>query len=316
MRKNKENLYDVAGQPTVKELEAFLLIVRLGGFTPAAAHLKTTQAAVSARMRELQRKLGLPLFERRQRRAKLNARGRALVPYAERMINLSKEITYRFIDTKKIEGNVRIGISGSIAASLLPKLMRLIAAQRPGIEIEFIVDLSANLAHRVNGRTLDLAIMASYPSPKGFTAEVVGRMPMCWLASRALAIPRRLLTPAELASWPIISDVSGSYIHRLVARWFHDGGVEPRIVHGCSSVVARMSLIRAGLGVGAVPATAVTIERGAAGLHTVEIDPPLPEVEYVLAYASGGREQPVDVVMNFVKELLAREPNFRFSGVV
>jgi DNA-binding transcriptional LysR family regulator len=311
MVKRKQNLSPLA-QPTVKELEAFLLIVRLGGFTRAAEHLKTTQAAVSARMRELQRKLGLTLFESR---AKLTARGRALVPYAERMASLSREIAHRFVDASDIGGIVRFGISGSIATGMLPKLIRQTAARHPSIEIEFVVDLSANLARRLNARTIDLAIMASYPSSRGFTADVVGRMPLCWLASRALAAPRRVLTPAELAAWPIISDVSGSHVHQLVARWFQDGGVEPQIVHGCSSVVARMNLVTAALGVGAVPATSVAVERSAAGLQGLETHPPLPEVEYVLAYPSGSREPSVDRVIAQVRDLLAKDPSFRFSGV-
>jgi len=312
---HKENLSFSGASPTVKELEAFHLIVRLGGFTAAAAHLKTTQAAVSARIRELQNKLGVQLFERRQRRAKLTVRGRALLPYAERMSSLTKEITHRFVSGTGIKGVVRVGIPGSITAALLPKLMRRVATHHPNVEVEFFVDLSANLAQMVTGGLLDLAIMASHPTSRDVTTEVVGRMPMCWVASRALEMPSRVLEPAEFASWPIISDIPGSYIHQLILRWFKDGGVEPRTMHGCSNVSARMGLIRAGLGVGPVPATAISNDR-ASGLRTIGTRPALPEMEYFLAYSAAAREPTVDLVMRHMKALLAMEPNFKFSGFV
>ena len=49
---------------TLRQLEAFYWIARLGSFHAAARHLHVAQPSVSARVRELERHLGVPLFER------------------------------------------------------------------------------------------------------------------------------------------------------------------------------------------------------------------------------------------------------------
>ncbi len=53
--------------PPLRSLEAFRAVMRQGSFTAAAEALGLTPAAVSHRIRELERVLGSPLFERRNR---------------------------------------------------------------------------------------------------------------------------------------------------------------------------------------------------------------------------------------------------------
>ena len=60
-------------------LESLLWIDRLGTFSAAAERLNTTQPAVSARMRELEQRLGSALFRRDGRTMSLTPAGRKLV---------------------------------------------------------------------------------------------------------------------------------------------------------------------------------------------------------------------------------------------
>lgn len=73
---------------TVEEIEAFVCIARLGGFTEASRRLNRSQPAISRRIRELERSLGKALFERAGRRVSLTEAGRALLPYAEASVEL------------------------------------------------------------------------------------------------------------------------------------------------------------------------------------------------------------------------------------
>jgi DNA-binding transcriptional LysR family regulator len=68
---------------TVEELEAFVYIAQLGGFTEASRRLNRSQPAISRRIRELERSLGATLFERAGRGVSLTEAGKALRPYAE-----------------------------------------------------------------------------------------------------------------------------------------------------------------------------------------------------------------------------------------
>jgi len=62
---------------TVDELETFVCIAEVGGFTEASRRLHRSQPAVSRRIHELERGLGAALFERAGRRVVLTDAARA-----------------------------------------------------------------------------------------------------------------------------------------------------------------------------------------------------------------------------------------------
>src|ERR1051325_489656 len=67
-------------------VEAFLAIVRRGGFTRASASLHLPQPAISRRIGLLERELGAPLFERVRSGVMLTDAGRAFLPHAEALL--------------------------------------------------------------------------------------------------------------------------------------------------------------------------------------------------------------------------------------
>jgi DNA-binding transcriptional LysR family regulator len=85
---------------TLKQLETFYWVCRLGGFAAAAKHLHSTQSAVSMRIQDLESSLGVPLFDRNQRSARLTAKGQDLIQYAERLMTAASEIRHRIGDPK------------------------------------------------------------------------------------------------------------------------------------------------------------------------------------------------------------------------
>src|ERR1044071_6208832 len=70
----------------IDHIEAFLAILRRGGFTRASAGLHLSQPAISRRIGLLERELGAPLFERVRTGAVLTDAGRAFLPHAEALL--------------------------------------------------------------------------------------------------------------------------------------------------------------------------------------------------------------------------------------
>ncbi len=298
------------------EIETFLWVARLGSFRAAARRLGTTQPCVSSRIRELEDDLGVELFDRTSRRKiAMTAKGRALVPHAERLLRSSADIRRRFSASHSLHGVVRLGVTGTIAVNWLPKLIDRLSHESPGIELRFVADLSANLANLLVEGGLDLAFFAgSVPGPQ-FAGEVVGRVPLAWFASPSLGVPNVSMTPEELAAWPIITDAQGTFFHRLIGTWFAMAGVEPLHHHACSSLATRIQLAEAGVGIAVIPLTALTDELETERLRMVEVQPPLPDLEHVIAYPALGMEEPAKRVVEIIKQQLVFEPNFRLSAV-
>ena len=99
-------------------LETLLWIDRLGTFSAAAERLNTTQPTVSARMRELEQRLGTALFRREGRAMSLTAAGRKLVRDCDPLLRDMQVALLGSGGFAEASGVVRIG-AGEIAAAVL-----------------------------------------------------------------------------------------------------------------------------------------------------------------------------------------------------
>ena len=77
------------------DLETFEAVARTGGITRAARELHTVQSNVTARVIQLERELGVPLFRRHSRGVTPTAAGRELLPYAVKLRVLLDEAPRR-----------------------------------------------------------------------------------------------------------------------------------------------------------------------------------------------------------------------------
>src|SRR4051794_36381285 len=71
----------------IDHLEAFIYVVHLGSIHKAAEGLYLSQPTVTARIKTLERDLGIELFLRKGRSLTLTEEGKIFVPYAEQIIN-------------------------------------------------------------------------------------------------------------------------------------------------------------------------------------------------------------------------------------
>jgi DNA-binding transcriptional LysR family regulator len=125
--------------PPLKCLTAFDATVRLESMTAAARELGTTQPAVSQRIRQLEEALGLPLFDRTQRRIRLTADGRS---YHEEIAGALRRIrgATRRLRARASARSRELTIAvhfGFAHLWLLPRLPRLEAAF-PGTDFEVL----------------------------------------------------------------------------------------------------------------------------------------------------------------------------------
>ena len=118
---------------TLRELEAFLGVARLGSFTRAARSLNMSQPALTVRIRHLEEALGVRLLDRTTRSVTLTQVGREFLPVVERVIG---EITAVAVNARELVGKrrglVTVAALPSIASKLLPEMLAAFKAQHPG----------------------------------------------------------------------------------------------------------------------------------------------------------------------------------------
>lgn len=285
------------GAPTNLELDllrAFVTVADTGGFTRAAALLGRTQPAVSLQIRRLEDQLRCPLFMRGGKGVGLTTEGAALLPQARRLLRLNDEILST-LGEGDLEGEVRFGAPEDIATIHLPAILGAFARGHPRIKLSVTCDYTANLLDQLSRGLLDLALIKREPVGPELGVRV-WREPLIWVAlDPSLAEARPL--PLIIAPAPDI------YRKRALAA-LQAQDIPFRAAFTSPSLAGQMAALRAGLGVGVLPAAM-------APRDLVVVGDPLPplsdsEIALVSARNAGG---PAGLLAQEVLRALERGPS-------
>src|ERR1041385_1448497 len=127
-------------------VEAFLAIVRRGGFTRASASLHLSQPAISRRIGLLERELGAPVFERVRSGVILTDAGRAFLPHAEALLASMRDGIDAVAALRgATRGAVTLAIVGTLASTGLTERLRRFREAYPMIDLRIRTALSAEI---------------------------------------------------------------------------------------------------------------------------------------------------------------------------
>ncbi len=137
-------------------VRAFLRIAELESFTRAAEAMRTTQAAVSLKLKRLEDRLGCRLFERTPRYVQLSPRGAAFLDHARDLLEAHDRALASLSEGRQ---RIAIGISDHVAGPELPALIARMNAQDPQLVIEIRIGSSGDLLQSFDRRELDTVIV-------------------------------------------------------------------------------------------------------------------------------------------------------------
>lgn len=291
---------------TLKQLQAFFWVVRLGSFAAAAAKLNTTQSTISTRVIELESSLGVRLFERTGAAARLTAKGRDLLPLAERLLGLEAQIRSTVSDPASLSGAVKVGVAEFVALSWLPQWVASANRLFPNVVLEIDVDLTLSLQQKLAAGSLDLALLPGPTPDPSLVQKPLGAVTFCWMASPALGVPQAVLGARDLEPYTIILLSYHSNLHAILKNWFEVSGASPRRLDVCNSLATVASLTMSGLGVSFLPASFHRRDIEEGRLQVLRTEPPIAPLQYVAAYRS---DRP-HALVGPLSDLAVAESNF------
>ncbi|USB34597.1 selenium metabolism-associated LysR family transcriptional regulator [Paenibacillus sp. YPG26] len=142
------------------QLHIFYTVAEKGSFSAAAQALHMTQPAVTMQIQSLEDYFGTKLLVRSTKRIELSEAGRALMPYAERGIELMRETESamaRF--THMLEGRLQLGASLTIGEYVLPRLLGPFGQQYPHINIVLKVMNTAEILEQILHHQLSFGLV-------------------------------------------------------------------------------------------------------------------------------------------------------------
>jgi DNA-binding transcriptional LysR family regulator len=259
-------------------VEAFVAIVRRGGFTRASATLHLSQPAISRRVRLLERDLGAPLFERIASGVVLTEAGRIFLPHAEALLASVRDGLDAVTALRAGErGTVTLAAVGTLASTSLTARLRRFREAHPGIDLRLHTALSAEVSALVRrgDATLGLRYAAdSHPELLSTTIHEEPLVPVCG-AHHPLARARRVETRQVVGERWIAFPASSGRTREPSASAVELGlaacGVDTSELIRIDSLTAQKRMVEAGYGLALLQASSVDEELRAGTLRVLRV---------------------------------------------
>ena len=263
----------------IRNLNSFIKVATLGSFHGAAAQLHASQPAISARIATLEEDLGVKLFKRDQSGTKLTARGRQLLPFAERLVAISNEMKVQLQDDAPQQGIFRIGIADTVAHLWLRDLLEVWREQHPLIQFELTIDLSLALYKQLEDHQLDLALMVYTGQAIAVNTQPLSALPQTWVGSEHFAKSGNDMDITSLSHCPILSFPAATGPGKYLQELFSQLTEKPKF-HTSNSVSGLLAMAEQGAGIALLPQPIVEEALAAGRLTRFNVDPAPPKLKF------------------------------------
>jgi DNA-binding transcriptional LysR family regulator len=232
----------------LRHLLYFQAVAEHGSFTRAAAVIGLRQPTLSQQIHQMEKALGVTLFDRARRRCRLTAAGEMLLPYVRRVLAEMDNLRRSLDDLSELKrGSLTVAVLPSVTHRLLPLALTKFHEEHPGIHVR-ILEMSVDDMERalVLG-TVELGIGNVPPGETSLRHQVIyGEELVAVVASGDPLARHRVATTEEIAKRPL-----------LLLKAFSKARRTPNFALELSSVDMLLRMVAAGGGTGIVPASAL-----------------------------------------------------------
>ncbi|GAC1459807.1 MAG: LysR family transcriptional regulator [Ktedonobacteraceae bacterium] len=305
-------------QVTLYQLRVLLVVARHRNYTHAAEELYLSQPSVSAQVHELERLVGLPLFEQVGKRLVLTQAGEVLIAHAQHVLLGIEAAADALARLRHIEtGCLSLSASTTVGNYVLPKVLGIFHARYPGVEL--VLDLKnseevcevVRQGHRELGLIeSDLGIQDTDLLLTPYRDDELLLIVPPWHPWAGLGnVPSTVLAQATLL-WR----EPGSGTRRVIETALRQANVHPPITMQFGSTEAIKQAVAANIGVAIISQSAVAAEVTAGWLSTIHLSDLALRRPFHLVRRRGGRLSPLAEA--FLHLLQGEESNEHASETV
>jgi DNA-binding transcriptional LysR family regulator len=247
---------------SLRQLQVFEAIVRLGSFTRAADELFVTQPTVSMQIKKLADAVGLPLFEQVGRQARPTEAGAELYQACRAIFETLANLEMKVADLKGIKrGRLRLGVI-TTAKYFAPELLGEFCKLYPGIEVALKVSNRDRIMERINANEDDLYITGQTPNGQfGVDAFAFAPNPLVVMAPRDHPLVGQKKIPvSRIAEEALILREPGSGIRDATLRVFEQLRIRPNVRMELGSNEAIKHAVVGGLGISVLSLHTLALE--------------------------------------------------------
>ena len=156
----------------IKQLQTFLAVAKVLNYNEAARNLSYSQSTVSDHIHNLEKQLGVKLFERLGKKIFINHYGARLLPLADRMVREASEIDALFSNAAGISGKLTIGAAESLCAFWLPPVLKKYRQLYPDVQVVIKVGNCLEFSKWLQQNIIDVAFSLNDESNQEYIRQV------------------------------------------------------------------------------------------------------------------------------------------------
>lgn len=242
-------------------------------FGRAAEKLLVAQPSLSRQVRDLERDLGVELFQRTSRRVQLTPGGVAFVDAARRALSAVESSRDAAVKAAAgVRGSVSLGFVASAAIHILPDLVRRHRSVRPEVRLTLREMTTEEQVTALREELIDVGLSRDLEDQDGIEVSTLFREPLLAVVPTAHPLHhRRIIGVADLAGSEFVTlprDRVPRASDRLVVL-AHAAGVRLRFAQEANQFATMLALVAAEVGVAVVPASVRALRQD--GVHYLRL---------------------------------------------
>ena len=241
---------------TFRQLQYFVAVAEQGSVSRAAQNLSISQSSVTEAIRELERDLGVELFERHPRGLNVTHKGHQFLRHATKILADVSDARRSFsAEREATTGRLHLGVTSLVAGYVLSDLLARYRRAHPAVRISAIEDNGDYLEHLLVGGKLDIAVMviSNLRDRMALQAEIIETSPYrLWLPLGHPLVSAEIISIGDIAKEPLIM-LTVDEIEENTGKLLSALGARPHVAFRTRSVEAVRSLVATGAGIALLP---------------------------------------------------------------
>jgi DNA-binding transcriptional LysR family regulator len=295
----------------LRHLRYFTAVVQWKGYREAARHLFVAQPSISQAVADLENEIGIKLFSREGRAARLTPEGKVFHEEAlKTLAQADRSVAAAQRAAKGQIGRLGIGFMGFAAYSFLPDLIRKYKARYPGVSLRLVEDIPSGQDTAFDRGEIEIAFTRPLPADRRnlYESRLIFSEPLVAALPKGRHVKAKRIRISELAGERFISfqRASSPEVFDTIVRVCNDNGFSPKLQNELNNMNSVLSTVEAGEGVAIIPATARNLRSD--NVAFFRLQPDEVRIDFIAAWA---KKEP-SIPLRFFVELLDEElPSIR-----
>ena len=241
----------------LKQLQYFTKLAETEHYRKAAEALYITEPSLNRAVREMEKELGIQLFEKRGRNIFLNKYGHLFLPYVKRSLQeLERGVDLMKAYTRPDQGKITLGFIYTMGYTLVPEMITQFQAVEgnDGITFDFHQGTTAALIKELKEEKIDAALCSSVENEPDVLFYPVAEEELVVAVPKGHPLSNRgSVSLKELEPYPVIAFDKSSGLNEMINKLLDQAQVHLKTACHVEEDNAMAGFVAAGYGVAILP---------------------------------------------------------------